>query len=628
MKKTMLWCAATMVVALNSFAAAVLPAEKLLPDDTLVFLSAPDISKLRTTFGSSPQGQFWNDPAMKPFKDNFVKKFKSDMVGPLEKELGVNFSDYSELAQGEVAFALTQNGWDGKSDDGLGMVLLLDSKDKKDKLKSLLADLKKKWTEGNKNLKTTKIRDVEFTTLITTDEEIGKTFGKIFPDKDSDEPKESKKTPKKIEITVGQSDSLLVVANSAKPIEKILARQAGGLIPALADHAVYQANRNALFNAADAIGWVNLKGIIDLMMKTGKDTENSNPLVPKPEKLVSALGLNGLKSIAVTYRASNEGNMVHLFVGVPESERRGLAKLFVIDAKDSSPPPFVPADAVKFSRSRLDLQKTWNGLEAMLTEAMPAATGAFKMIFDYAGKDQDPNFDLRKELIGNFGDDIITFERAPKTSTLADLSSPPSLFLLSSANADKLANAFKVAVSSLGGRQGPEFKEREFLGRKIYTAGTPAGLALAGNKQPKNLHFAASSGYLAISTDVAMVEEFLRSSDSKARPLSQTAGLADMAQKVGGMGTGIFGIENQAEQMRSAFDVAKKDPSLADLFSAGPIGNQVADAKKFKEWCDFSLLPPYDAVSKYFYYTVYAGGFDASGFNLKFFAPTPPQLKK
>ncbi len=618
-----------MLLAALSGLAVVLPADKLLPDDTLVLISAPDMTKLRASLANSSQGQLFSDPAMKPFKDNFIKKFNADIIAPLEKDLGINFSDYKELAQGEVALAMTQNDAKGNTEDSLGFILLVDSKDKKGKLKSTLADLKKKWTEANKELKTTKIRDLDFVTLITTDDDISKTFGKIFgKDVGETENKDSKKSTKKIEITIGQSDSLLIVGNTVKPIEKILARQAGGLIPALAEQPVYQANRAAMLNDVDAFVWINLKPIFDLMMKYGGGGENNNPLAPKPDKLMTAFGLNGFKSIVLAYRSSNEGGLVHCFLGIPEGERRGLAKLLTAEAKDSMPPTFVPADAVKFSRWRLDLQKTWNGLESMLSEAMPAATGAFKMIFDVAGKDQDPNFDLRKELIGNFGDDMVTFERGPKGTTLADLNSPPSLFLMGSPNPEKLANAFKIAVSSLGGQGGPEFKEREFLGRKIYSAAAPGAIGLTQNRPAKVLYFAGSGGYLAISTDVAMVEEYLRSSESKAKPLSQTPNLADLAQKVGGTTTGLFGIENQAEQLRSALETAKKDPSFGELFAGNPIGGLFADPKKVKDWCDVSLLPPYEAISRYFHLMVYAGGFDANGFNLKFFAPTPPALKK
>jgi len=94
---------------------------------------------------------------------------------------------------------------------------------------------------------------------------------------------------------------------------------------------------------------------------------------------------------------------------VPENNRRGLFKIFAHEARDANPPPFVPADAVKFTRWRLDLQKAWNTLESTLTEAIPQASSVVKMMMDSAGKDKDPNFDLRKQLIANLGDDIINY---------------------------------------------------------------------------------------------------------------------------------------------------------------------------------------------------------------------------
>ena len=49
-----------------------------------------------------------------------------------------------------------------------------------------------------------------------------------------------------------------------------------------------------------------------------------------------------------------------------------------------------------------------------------------------------------------------------------------------------------------------------------------------------------------------MLEAYLRSADSKARPLRETAGLADAAQHVGGAGNGLFTYQNQREVMRES----------------------------------------------------------------------------
>ena len=67
-------------------------------------------------------------------------------------------------------------------------------------------------------------------------------------------------------------------------------------------------------------------------------------------------------------------------------------------------------------------------------------------------------------------------------------------------------------------------------------------------------------------------------------------------------------IENQRDIMRAAFTLLKNQRSgrsggqnpLAD-WPFGPARKDLGD------WMDFSLLPDYDAVSKYFYFSVSGG---------------------
>jgi hypothetical protein len=47
---------------------------------------------------------------------------------------------------------------------------------------------------------------------------------------------------------------------------------------------------------------------------------------------------------------------------------------------------------------------------------------------------------------------------------------------------------------------------------------------------------------------------------------------------------------------------------------------------KYREWLDFSLLPDYDAVSKYFFFSTFSGNANTEGLTFKFFTPRPPQL--
>src|SRR5215472_10769073 len=170
------------LLALNLSGRAAIPTpEKLLPEDTLVLVTAPDFAKLRDLVKKSPQSQCWNDPAMKPFKDKFLLKWNEDFVKPLQRELDVKLDDYTSLLQGQVTFALTQNGWQGQEGQMPGLVLLLDSRDKSAQLKKNLADLKKKWVDAARKVRSEKLRDVEFTILPLSTNDVPQTLRKLLP---------------------------------------------------------------------------------------------------------------------------------------------------------------------------------------------------------------------------------------------------------------------------------------------------------------------------------------------------------------------------------------------------------------------------------------------------------------
>ncbi len=627
-----------------SAVAAVPPAEQLLPADTLGVLSAPDWSKVVAARKDSALMQLWNEPAIRPLKDKFLAKLATDVIEPLERQLGVRLTNYADLVQGQLTLAVTQNGWTGSQDPMPGFLLILDTREKGEQLKTQLADLKKKLTDSGEKVRTDKIRDVEFTTLKVDLDTLGKSIekkaaagGNAATEKKEATPEakdEAQKPGQKVDLSFGQAGSLLLVGTSAKDLEKVLARLAGGSAPCLAEQSAFDANQKACFRDALSFGWVNFAPLATIINKAateaaGRDP-NPNPLAPRPEKILAAVGLNGLQTIAFGVRQTIEGGFVDFFLGVPEDKRTGLFKMLIPDVKDASPPPFVPSDAVQFNRCRLDGQKFWSSFEAMFNDVAPGMLGFWLAQIETALKEKDPGFDFRKNLVGNLGNDIVTYQKAPRGTTLEELNAPPSLFLLGSAKAEALLQAIRSVIALAGAQLGGgDFKEREFLGRKIYSIPLPQ---MPGAENPKvpTLHLAASGGYLAITTDAAMVEEYLRSSETKSKPLADTAGMIDAAQKVGGAANGLFGYQNDLEVIRTLFSVAKNDLDvLTKALSVGPVGLSPAmDGDNVKAWFDLSLLPPFESVSKYFNMTVFSGKTGADGFTLKVFSPMPPQMKR
>jgi hypothetical protein len=596
------------------------PAEQLLPAETILVLTVKDFDDATNNFWKSSLGRLWNDEAMRPTREKFNARWTNEVSNSLEKNFKVKLSDYIELLRGQFTFALTKPPGEGK---GPGFLLLIDSKDKAELLKTRLGELQKKWTEGDHKLKMEKIREVEFSTYEFTQANL-QQFARLVSGK-GEAPPDPEAATNKISLLVGQSQSLLLIGTQTRDLEKVLARQAGAGAAPLAEQPVFQSNFNSLFRDAAIYGWLDFKPIFDQMIKpTGavaaaaqtKGVENL-----KLERILPAIGLGELKSIALRAGFGAGGYDTTIFLTAPEASRQGLLKIMAPPAKDASPPPFVPADAVKFQRVRIDFQQAWATVEGVLTKIDPSVAGIVQLMLNAAGKDKDPNFDLRKSIIESIGDDFISYEKAPKNGNT------PAISLVGARNPEQLLSGIRVVLRMLPEPiGGAPLKEREFLGRKIYSINlAPPGVPAAPGSE---LQLAATGNYVVVARDNAFLEEYLRSAEAPPKPLRDLPGLADAAQKVGGMNTGWFSFENQVETMRAAVEEAKKNPGKDQEESSGLnlsiIGNR---SSPVADWVDYSTLPAFDRVAKYFYYSLLTASSTPEGISFKISAPTPPGLK-
>jgi hypothetical protein len=604
--------------------AAVLPAEKLLPKDTALLVTAPDSPAAWRLLTNSPYGRLWEDPAVKGFKDKFMDKFGSDFLAPLQRTLGVQFSAYAGLAQGQATFALLPMAPGEMPGGSFARIFLLDTKDHAAGLRTNLADIRQKWAAAGKPMKTVKIRDIDFTTFVLAPGDLSwsKLLGTQKAGAMDDDTLNG--SSNRVEMTFGQVDSLLLVSDSTQAIEKVISREQGGLMPALEEQPAFASDYAARLRGAPFYAWVNVKDSVDLLTKAAamsEDRDSSSPF--QPNSLLSAAGVTGVTSATFTYRSGPEGLAAQLFVGVPEDKRRGIFKAFVHETEDANPPSFVPEDVTKFWRWRINIPHTWTQVETMLNEFNPQYGSVINFVLQTAGKDKDEHYDLKSELLGSLGDDVIHYEKAPAGNSVADLNAAPSIYLIGSPNPDRLAAALKTGLSFMGAAT-----ERDFLGRKICTLTTQSQNGAPG----RSFSFVGSGSYVALSSDSEMIEEFLRSDENKARTLGEVPGLSDAAQRVGGMGTGLFGYQNESASMRAVVGLLRERfGTLEDILGqphALPGGGDTADQMaKVRDWADFSLLPPYDEISKYFYFSVSAGKFSPDGFTMNFFSPTPPKLR-
>ena len=151
------------------------------------------------------------------------------------------------------------------------------------------------------------------------------------------------------ELVVGQFESLLIVGNSMKAVEPVVAHLTGGAAPALRDNAVFAADQLSQFrNAPLYYAWFNAKTFFDVLAHIPQ--EPPNPEAPSflpslsPTAMLNASGLMGLKSVSFAYREAHDGSQLNLYLSAPEAARQGLLKILAAVPKDANPPVFVPAE--------------------------------------------------------------------------------------------------------------------------------------------------------------------------------------------------------------------------------------------------------------------------------------------
>ncbi len=474
------------------------------------------------------------------------------------------------------------------------------------------------------------IRNVKFSIVPVSSNDVPASLTGMLPKKQPVAELGKEPPPEKPgEIVIGQFESLLIVGSSISAVQPVVEHLTGGSAPALSDNAVFAADKLAQFRDSPLyFGWFNAKTFFTVLSHIPQPEPNPDAPSPMPQipwdKSLAASGAMGLKSASFCYRESPDGSQVNFYLSVPESDRTGLFKIIAAGSKDANPPVFVPADAVKFWRWRTDGQKDWAALETMVGNISPAGLSSLNAAIAMANagaQQKDPSFDLRKNLLGNLGDDFISYAKAPAGTSLADLNNAPAIFLFASPNPDQAIQAVTSVASLIYGRQDAT-APRDFLGKKIYSIALPAPRGASATAPAHSLYLTTANGYVAMSSDSPIVENFLRSTGTPGKPLRETVGLADAAGHIGGASGGLFGYENQREIMREAFTLLKGQSD-----SAAGLGTMAALPKSFRDWMDFSLLPDYDSVSKYFYFSVFGGNTTVDGISFKAFAPRPPQVK-
>ena len=500
---------------------------------------------------------------------------------------------------------------------------VLDSGDRGEQLKVKIDDLKKRVAAAGQALKPLTIRNQSFLHFKPGAGSSGakRDGGQSNPD----------------ELYLGQVDSALVISTSATVIERSLAASTGSAVKSLATEPSFERIFSNRLKDSYAYGWINFSQVYQMIetQVKGMDRQfagNANALIPKPTAILKALGLDGLQGLAFNLKDLSQGSMIEFSLAIPERDRRGVFSLIAMEKKESLPLPWVPDDVVSFNRTRVNLAKVWSELKGMVGELAPPVMGLVELYLGGLGKDRDAKFDFQESFFENLGDDVIIVGLPPRSEKLEDIANPPTLTLLGSPDSKRLADAFVVATGLIPSG-GNVLSEREFLGQTIYSFKIP-GLAIPGMGAPgqdaaagAGFYLAPVKGYLAFSMDEKTIENYLRGPSASQKSLRRVAGLTQATQLLGQGPLTSFRYDNAADLVDNLWELGRENPDMVagDLTGVTSLAPQPFGG--LEQLADFSKLPPFERVAKYFHYSVGGSSSDSQYLNYRWFRPTPPALK-
>src|SRR5262249_25449160 len=151
-------------------------------------------------------------------------------------ELGLRLDGYLSIAQGQVTFAVTRNGWNAKPEDSAGLLLLVDTGTKAAQLKTNLTQLRQHWVSAGKPMRTERVRDCQLMILSLASNDLPKSLRPFLPQRSEiqelgpDGEVNVTKAPQP-DLIIGQSGPLLLIGSTLEPLEQVLARAGGSDLP-------------------------------------------------------------------------------------------------------------------------------------------------------------------------------------------------------------------------------------------------------------------------------------------------------------------------------------------------------------------------------------------------------------
>jgi len=611
-------CALMMLCVPASVSAIELPkTAKLVPPETILLADINNFNQLRAQFEKTNFYQLYKDPAMAAFIDNFKTKWQ-EKKQESEREFVRTIADAGILPQGRVAVALV---FDEKVQDVNEPILVVAQwGDKIDKVKELADKIVRKAVEDGARRQTEDYRGVEIMIV-------------------------EKKPPEALHYCF--IDDCLLASTSPNVLKFVIAQIKGAGSTTLADDRDFNAAGKAVnpANAGRIDIYVNIKQIIK--------TELAGDTAGSAKAFIDNMGLNNVTSFggSVEPAGGPGGSSIAKAILKIDGAKAGICKMLELESGPLRMPRFIAGSASSVSVANLNIKKAFDELANILTKFSPQMAAIMYMPILPPGPQGEPALQLKADIIDHLGSQIILAQSVDKpqpdssAARSADKQPSPetqSIIAIAIENRNSLEKSLSLIHSKMIAPNNPEAR-RELLGHTIYSVDlsgffpalgpgprapmqSPAG---SGTPKAPPAAFTVTDTHLLFAKQDA-IEQAIRTLGTSHAESIGSAKWFNTAKSNIPSAVGLAGLQNNAvsgeyfwSTMRQSAKTDKpagddKESQLSIGVSSGSLLPQVMFSQGGAGLFDFSLLPEFDAVKKYFGLSTFYGISRPDGFFFEF----------
>jgi hypothetical protein len=576
------------------------PPERVLPESTVFLLKLNDVKNFRESFRASHFGQLWNDPAMKDFKEDLVRKVE-DATKVLKDQVGFSLRELLELPQGSIAVAAL-----GRDDPKLPVAgaVLADVGENRDKMSELLNRLTKHAEEAG-----AKVSQEAFN---------GLTLHIVhFTEKDEEKPKDQEKEKNEDKSTPPppvvwtQAEGRFFFGTDVEVVKDLTAHREGRDNALAANESFVKTQAKTDSAKAQLVWFLDVARLVKMLVKAS--AKGNDGQAQQTEVLVETLGLKGLKSAGgcFTFGTGNYDSLSKTFFLAPKPVQ-GLLKIFSFPPAVLRPEAWVPATVATYQTMSWDLDNAYEAINEVVNNFQPGMLNILEQQLVGPNGGQPLNF--QKDFFGPLGNRITLISDFKKP-----IKEDSQRMLLGVALED--ARAFQNTLSRVLEITQAAPRKREFQGTTIYDLDMPNLPQPNGaNVQVKPFSFAIAKDTFFVTSDTTLLEQVLRPGNAM---LSDNAGFQTIVKEIPERVSGMSFVRRD-ESARLTYDLIKSgqlDKALQQAMGAPggprrpqlpPIGKMLATEK----------LPEFSALAKYLtatgsYSVMDDDGFLMTGFTLR-----------